>query len=368
MNLGDHRNDHLKQMVLTGGLLSQFAEAFNLKIDNAGELRDLKGGRFSHKVMAELVEKLKGLYKKADHASGGWLNFFAQIFTRFNEMGGAEAAAGLAYYALFSMFPLSLLVMSILGFLVQREEAYLQTMNFIQTVFPFSQGLVRENLQQLQERSGTLGLVSGVVLIWTASGFFTILARNINRAWPMVKLRSVLHGRLVAIGMLGALLVLLLLSVISSTIVNLLPALFQVFGGNDAILHSVLWQAVLRLIPALFTYLMFIGLYRWVPTKDVAWRAVLIGAGAVTIIWEIAKQGFTFYLGSGLVNYEVVYGSLGTVIALLVWVYFSNFIAVLGAHLIAGLDLRAEQQEEKAVAQPAYEPDIESVLPKGARG
>jgi membrane protein len=314
--------------------------------------------------MSRLIRKLHALFNRLDQSSNGWLGDLRQSVERFVEMRGAEAAAGMAYYALFSMFPLTLFFLSVLGFIIGSEQAYRQTFDFMQTVFPFSGDFIQDNLVEVLEQRGTIGIVAALGLLWAASGFFTILARNVNRAWPSVKLRGAMQGRLVAFGMIGVLSLLLLLSLLSTTLINLLPRLVEATQINEAVLDSLLLRGILRLIPALFTFMMFAALYRWVPNRKVQWKAVFIGAFIVTIVWELAKSGFALYLASGWVTFEIVYGPLGTLIALMVWIYFSNLLTLFGSYLVAAVDIRAEQ----LIARREYEARMMTSMHKGVRG
>jgi len=315
-------------------------------------------------IINTIIRRVSHIYGKIDSQTGGLLSVFRQTIDRFTEMRGAEASASLAYYALFSLFPLTFLVVALLGFVLESEEAFRQTVLFIRTLFPFSGDLVRRNLNEVTEARGAIGTIGILGAVWSATGYFSTLARNVNRAWPAVKLHGIVQSRLIALGMMGALILLLLLSLISTTIINLLPAVITIFGGNPSILETVSGRYFLRLVPAFFTFLMFAGLYRWVPSKVVRWKAVFIGAGIVAVVWELAKSVFTLYLRSGLARFEIVYGSLGTLIVLMVWIYLSNLIALLGAHLVATLDIRAERTKEKQLPVSRMKPGI----PKQTRG
>jgi len=305
--------------------------------------------------MDGVIRKFKGVYEAADRLSGGSLDILRQSVSRFTEMGGSVSAAALAYYALFSLFPLLLFLVAILSIILANSEAaYYQAISFIRNALPVSVELIEDNMLEVLKQRGRIGLISAAGLLWSASGFFSILGRSINRAWPQVKLRGFVQSRLLALGMVGGLLILLLLSLISSTLVGLLPTMVEWLGLDEQILQSPIRQVVLRVVPALFTYLMFVALYSWVPNKHVNWHAALRGAALVTVVWELAKYGFAFYIGSGLVNFEIVYGSLGTLIILMLWIYFSNFLALLGAYLVATLDQRAELAlAAKSPSQPA---------------
>jgi membrane protein len=315
-------------------------------------------------IVSRISRRAQALYDWVDGRSGGLLSVFRQAIDRFAEIRGPEASASLAYYALFSLFPLTFLLVAVLGFLLESEEAFRQTVMFIRTIFPFSGDLVERNLTEVTEARGAIGAIGFLGAVWSASGFFNTLARNINRAWPSVKLRGLVQSRLVALGMVGALVALLLLSLISTTLLNLLPAFLRIIGGNPAVFEAAQQLAIVRLAPAVFTLLMFTGLYRWVPNKIVRWRAVIAGAGAATVAWELAKSAFTLFLRSGLARYEIVYGSLGTLIVLMVWIYLSSLITLLGAHLVASLDLRADHAGEAHVPALRSEP----AAPRRTRG
>lgn len=82
---------------------------------------------------------------------------------------------------------------------------------------------------------------------------------------------------------------------------------------------------------------MFWGLYQWVPTVPVSRKASLIGSLIAGVAWVLLNNGFTWYLSSGLSQYQLVYGSLGTIVALLFWVYLTGIIVLIGAHLTAAI-------------------------------
>jgi membrane protein len=83
---------------------------------------------------------------------------------------------------------------------------------------------------------------------------------------------------------------------------------------------------------------MFLSLYRWVPNTKVGWSGPLVGAFLAAFAWEVAASVFAWYLGSGLVQYELIYGSLGTVVALMLWIYIGSLITLFGAHLGAAVE------------------------------
>lgn len=142
---------------------------------------------------------------------------------------------------------------------------------------------------------------------------------------------------LVALGMVGTLSALLAFSLVSTTVLNLLPQLQVPLRGGVTIYETPLWGALSNFIPWLFTFLLFLALYFSVPNTEVKRRAAFWGALVAALAWEVAANGFTWYLRSALVRYELVYGSLGAVVALMLWIYWSSWNTLFGAHLSAAI-------------------------------
>jgi membrane protein len=244
----------------------------------------------------------------------------------------------MAYYAMFSLFPLLLALIAGATFVLKLERASVraQALELIGEAIPVSSELIERNLSQVLEARGTIGLIGVAGALWAGSGVFTILSTHINQAWPESKPRGFIQKRLVAFGMVGTLGTLLVLSVVGSTVLNLLPE-FQLPVFDRSVYETFLWQVLSKAVPWLLIWLLFAGLYRWVPNVDVSWRTALWSGIVAALFWELAAAGFAFYVRSGLARYEVVYGSLGTVVALMFWVYLGSWIAIFGAHLGAAL-------------------------------
>jgi len=288
--------------------------------------------------MTDLEDKIKVVYKQANDLSGGSLDILRETFQRFNEARASEAAAGMAYYALFSLFPLLLALVAAGSFFLESERAYREVVDLVTQAIPVSRGLIERNIRRVLELRGTVGIVGLIGLLWSATGVFTILANHINRAWPEAETRSFLEKRLVALGMVGALAGLLVLSLFSTAVLNLLPRLQVPLWGGVSVYETSLWAIASKLVPGLFIFLMFLSLYCWVPNTEVKWSGVIGGALVAAFAWEVVASAFAWYLSSGLARYELVYGSLGAVVALMFWIYISSLITLFGAYLGAAIN------------------------------
>ncbi len=284
-----------------------------------------------------LTDKIKGFYDRANDLTGGSLAVLADAIQRFGDVRAAEATASIAYYAVFSLFPLLLALIAGGSFVLESEQVQRQVLDFVDEAFPVSHSLIERNIQVVLKLRGTVRLVALIGLVWSATGVLTALARNINRAWPEAKPRGFLEDRLMALGMVGGLAVLLAFSSVSNTVLDVLARFSVPLGGGLSMYETPLWTILSSVVPRLFAFLALLGLYRWVPNAKVKWSEAFWGALVAALAWEIATNGFTWYLSSGIVQYELVYGSLGAVVALMLWIYIIGLITLFGAHLSAAI-------------------------------
>ncbi len=268
---------------------------------------------------------------------------------RFSASGGAQAAAGLAYYALFSMFPLLLFVISALGFVLRTDQVRGQVEQLIIEFFPTSQELVIENLRTVLELRGPATIVAAVSLLWSGSGFFTILAHHINMAWPGAERRDMVHGRIVGMIMVGVLIAILAMVIIYHTIVQIVSSISQPLASLIAFYGPLVDTLLSQVVPWIFTFGIYLTLYRLVPRAHVWWREAVIAASAATILVRITTAGFGLYLRSGLSRYHLVYGSLGSVVALLFWIYLVGWVTLVCAHLSTALAICCRPDDAQRV-------------------
>jgi len=269
------------------------------------------------------------------------LKILKQALTTFSGTRASQAAASLAYYAIFSLFPLLLLLVAGGSYFLNSEQVYQTVTRFIQNAIPASPEVINENLNQVLAARGTVGLVGLLTLLWSASSFFTNLAYNINLAWPDAPRRNFLKKRLVGLGMIAGLSGLLILALISNWITSLIPFLN---GASGSPFFSGMWSQISVLGSWLTLFLLFQALYRWIPSVDVRWNAKIGGALFSSIMGKLATAGFNWYLRSGLNSYQLVYGSLGAIVALLFLIFIISLVTLFGAHLCAAIDQREKEK------------------------
>lgn len=264
-----------------------------------------------------------------------------RITDAYQRHNGPMMAAALAFYGVLSLVPLLTLGLTLLAlFLDGSNGAHEQLHRTISDFFPFSGGhVIYEAILSTQRQSGLLGILSLIGLLFTASVLFANLETALNAIWEVRNTRAWLHLRLRAVVVTLLTLLLLTLSIGTSSLLTYAFKMPQRFGGIG------LWQQIPgHLLSALFSVMMFTLVYRLIPACPVAYRHALRGGVAAGLVWEAAKLLFALYL-SNFSAYDRVYGSLGGIVILLVWCYYSAKILLMGAEMAADgqCEMAAEQ-------------------------
>ncbi len=321
--------------------------------------------RYTDMLGGELKKRATSLLQMADDLSRGVLGISIQSLRSFNEARASEAAAAIAYYALFSLFPLLIILVVVSSSILQSQDVKDQIMNVVGEVLPPGEELARESMERILELGGLppaqqilkenvqqvldlrlpVGIGAAFGLLWASTSVFTALARNINRAWQGPSRRNFLRWRLIGLAMAGGLLTgLLILSLLLSSLFGLIS---RVQGGGFPLSEVWYLKLLSNLIPIMLVFLTAYLLYLWAPDDEVRWPEAGWGALVATSCWAVSKVGFSWYIESGLARHQLVYGSLGTVVVLMLWVYLSGAIILYGAHLSAAIGRRRLTEEER---------------------
>jgi len=285
-------------------------------------------------------KKLRAIYEWLNDHTHGAVRILRIAIYNYGESNATQAAAGMAYYGFFSLFPLLLFLILGASYVLEVQSAYDYVIENVYRVLPTAQNLIDANLQQVLNSRGAVGLLGLTGFLWSSTSFFSILTRNINRANPNSTNRGFFEDRVVALGMIGLLALLLGLSLLSNTITGLLPKMDILSIRGIPIHETMVWRYIIKLVPYFITLLLLIALYRYIPKEKVGWQGVLIAAPLAALLWQGVTKIFTWLLQGGLVQYELIYGSLGTLASLLFWLYLISLITIFGAHLSAVIDLK----------------------------
>ena len=255
-----------------------------------------------------------------------------------------EATGAMAFFAIFTLFPMVLILESAGGYLLEIFQFEENVLEVILGFFPATWGtLIERNMVQILENRGTVGLIGLLSLLWAATSGFSVLVRNVSRAWDGPRHLNIVMARLTALLVVAFLVVVLVLLLLAREAIRVVPGWIAALGVPIET-GSIGAPPTIALVYAL-VFATLLLLYRLVPTARVRWSQAVAGALLATGAATLATRAFTWYLASGLARYNIVYGSLGAFLAFLSWVYVTSLIVLAGAHIGAAMSRQARDIE-----------------------
>ncbi len=249
----------------------------------------------------------------------------------------ALAAAGCAYFATLALFPAISMLISIYGLMLDVNAIEQQLQPLREVVPPPAFMLIDDRVHQLVEsRNGTLSIglvVSFAITFWSAAAGTKSVLSALNVAYDVTEQRGILQFQLIALAMT---LCAVTAAVLAIAVLVFLPVALAFVGWSD---HGAgLINACGTLIMVILVAISIALLYRFGPSRDhPPNQRILPGAALATALWLFASFGLSYYV-SHIANYGMTYGSLGAVVAVMLWFYVSAYAVLLGAEVNAQLE------------------------------
>jgi membrane protein len=243
-----------------------------------------------------------------------------------------DLAAQLAFYFLLSLFPLLIVLLTLLPFLHLNPDSVIKWL--ISNAPGEASKLIEVNVRPLLTRASG-GLLSFGILatLWSASNATTALFRALNKAYYVEESRPFWKVKIMAImltnGMVIVMAVTLALPVFGHLILSWVSHLIQFPLIVTSVLNIIRW-----VLGSLIMLLVLMLLYFVAPDVRHEWTNVLPGAIVATVGWQLISLGFSYYISS-FANYTSTYGSLGGVILLMIWFFLTGFILMVGGEVNA---------------------------------
>ena len=276
---------------------------------------------------------------------------------KFDETDGEQRAASFAYYAFFSMFPLILLLITIgTSFLGPKSDAAGKIIAYVSTQIPLEEADMRTVITTINgvvQSRKSAGFIAFGVLAWTSLRFFQALVRGVNRAWG-TKEYSWWRLPIKNLGMLAILASVLFLGILAPTVLKQIEEFYWSNSRKVGLDFSVLWyvfEFAKLLLPILVLFLGLSLFFKYAPRRKTLFMEVWSAALFVTIMLEILQRLFILYTRN-IGNFNALYGTFGSVIALLLWIYLSGSIIILGACISAAryeIDMSLSDQSPSGV-------------------
>ncbi len=264
-------------------------------------------------------------------------DFLHQFFESFGRNQPFDLAAQLAYFAILALFPFAMFVLTVVGY-IPLHGLDQHILNATYSVMPGDVAhLVDQTLHEIIGRQrGWLLVTTLLFALWSASGGASGLITALNRAYDVSETRPAwkvkLRALVVTFGAVIAVIVATAALLIGPEIVHRIWEFFGLGGAFDTIWAILRWP-----VAALTMMLMVACMYYFLPNVKQKWRFITPGSTVAVLAWLLTSLGFRLYV-SHFNSYAKTYGALGTAIVLLVWLYLSGLMIILGGEINAILD------------------------------
>ena len=290
------------------------------------------------KLMQFKKKKSKGIDYPFDVTSSK--GFFQELLARIQYVDVTALGAQLAFFFLLALFPLLIFMVTLLPYLNLEQD---MLFNILRTYAPGEvYTLIEGTLNEvLNDRNGGLLSIGILATIWSASNGMNALIKSLNRSYSLEETRPFFIAR-------GISVIFTLLLIILFVIALILPVfgeqigifLFSYLGYEQGFL--TVWNNIRWTIPPVMIFVVFMLLYWIAPNRKLYLKSVIPGAIFATLGWIIVSLGFSIYVSS-FANYSATYGSIGGIIVLMMWLYFSGTILMVGGQINAVMQERKEK-------------------------
>ncbi|TIO07402.1 MAG: YihY/virulence factor BrkB family protein [Mesorhizobium sp.] len=273
-------------------------------------------------------------------AKEGWALLAESILGFINDNALTHGAA-MAFYATTSLAPILLIVVAIAGMVFGNDAAQLAlSAQMAGLMGPQSAELLQATIENTSSRTaGTLAAILGLVTLFvTASGVFGEMQLALNEIWKVepsgASISRIVRARAASLGLVAALGFLLLVSLVASAAISALGEIINAYLPFGTMILS----AINGIVSFALIALLFAAIYKVLPDRALRWRDVGVGAVATAFLFTIGKSLIGWYIGASAIASS--YGAAGALLVVLLWVYYSSEIFLLGAEFTRAYSVR----------------------------
>jgi membrane protein len=297
------------------------------------------------------TERGRSAERPSELPAAGWRDILWRVWAEMTEDNLSLVAAGVAFYGLLAIFPGIAAAVSIYGLIVDPQTVGEQMSDMSQVLPQESRGIIEEQLTRVTSSGSTalgLGAILGLLLaLWSANKGTQALITALNIVYDEQEKRGFIWLNVISLALtLG----IILFMIICLAAIAALPALIGSLALPKMVQQLAIW---LRwpILGIAFVIALAV-LYRYAPSRDEPrWRWVSWGAVLATIVWLIGCGLFSWYV-SNFGSYNETYGSLGAVAVLMMWLWLSALIVLLGAELNAEMEHQTERDTTRGPEKP----------------
>ena len=279
------------------------------------------------------------------------VKFVASNINEFLAKNGPYMSAAIAYYAFFSLFPLSLALIAVFSLFLGIPDFEQKLINGLREQIPVLAESDDEFLGNFFDSISRGRVAGGVVavigLFWVSQQVFSAIRKSINVIWGIEKTRPFLTERMMDIALMFGAATLLFASVFITGVITFIQDLSAIWLPDAPISDDKLWQRIAVFVPLLLNFAVFLTLYWWLPNTKLRFKEVWPTALAGAAAFEISKAVFVYYLRNMSGVATSVYGGVSAIIVLMIFVYVSAIILLVGAMLTSRYAFYLSENEQR---------------------
>ncbi|MGM0365681.1 MAG: YihY/virulence factor BrkB family protein [Actinomycetota bacterium] len=260
------------------------------------------------------------------------VKYIRRLVEKFIADGSMMLASSIAYYFLFSIFPLMLILLSITGSLIDTLNMQASILDFVEERIPIIYTFTQDNIERTIQYRRSIGITGAVFLVIATTYVFDSVQFALNKIYKTESQRKFWKQKAFGFLIISMVFALIFLSFLFSTFFfyladNILNVLDAASDISDLLIKSITLG-----IGIVFNFSIFCLVYYFGTNRPIGFKHIYKGAIAATLAWEISKHIFIIFLNR-FANFELTYGSLGSIISFLLWVYISSMILLVGAQI-----------------------------------
>lgn len=301
------------------------------------------------------------------HKLSSFWNLIKRAYFSWNRNDPWARSATIAYYALFSLPSLLIIVVTVAGYFFGRKAVQGRITTEIGDFIGRESAKAIEGMiaNAALNESSTIAVIFGLAfLIFGATGVFFQLKAAMNNIWNVTAkkntVKRIIINRIISLGMVFVVGLLLLISLVISAIIN---AFSDYLASVAPVITSFMLEVLNFLISFLFITSLFAAIFKWLPDVKLRWKTTYLGAMLTTVLFLIAEYIIGFYFGQS--DPGSVYGGASSVVLILLWVYYTCLIVFFGAEFTVQYALhRRDRVEPNEYAEPAIYQELERLEQK----
>jgi membrane protein len=302
-------------------------------------------------VAHERRDRGRGANRPGEIPPLGWKDILIRAYRSISEDRVTQLAAGVTYYVLLALFPSIAALVSIYGLVADPNDIGAQLAALAGTIPRAAIDLISDQLHRLtsqDQNALSLAFFAGLLMsLWSANAAISALFSALNVVYGETEKRGFVKLTLLSLAFTAGLVLFMALAMIAIVVIPALLDLMHFGRASELILNIARWPAMLAIV-----VLALAVVYRYGPCRaDARWRWITWGSLAAAVLWLIVSMLFSWY-ASNFGNYDKTYGSLGAVIAFMVWSWLSAVIVLMGGELNAEIEHQTARDSTTGPPKP----------------